>query len=236
MTSSVAIVPARGGSKGVPRKNLCDVAGKPLIGWTCEAALACLLLERVIVSTDSPEIAEVALGYGVEIPFMRPAELALDDTPGIEPILHAVRWLDENQDYRPDQVVVLQPTSPLRLAEDVSNSIRLAIEKRAEAVVSVTRAKDHPYWTKIVDAGGRMSDFLEFHHPVFRRQDLPDVYALNGAVYVAQRKVLLERRTLFPENTYAYVMPQDRSLDVDTLWDLHLADLILKAKQNCEVD
>lgn len=218
----------------MPRKNVCEVAGKPLLAWTCEVALACPLLERVIVSTDSPEIADVALRCGVEIPFMRPSELALDETPGIEPILHAVRWLDEKQGYRPDQVVVLQPTSPLRSTEDVTNSIRLAIEKQAEAVVSVTRAKDNPYWSKVIDSEGRMTNFLESPGPVFRRQDLPDVYALNGAVYVVQRKVLLEKRTLFPENTYAYVMPEERSLDVDTLWDVHLADIILRAKLNSE--
>ena len=224
---AAAIIPARGGSKGIPGKNLKPAAGKPLIAWTVETALAATLLDRVIVSTDSPEIADLARRYGAEVPFMRPAHLAQDDTPGIAPVLHAAQWLADNEGYRPDMIMLLQPTSPLRIPEDIDRAIELIREKGADAIVSVTPVEAHPYWMKQIDGAGRMTDFIKLDQPFLRRQDLPEAYALNGAIYVVRRTVLLERETFFPENTYAYVMPAERSLDVDTTWDLYLADLVL---------
>src|SRR5690349_8046730 len=119
MSDVLAVIPARGGSKSIPRKNLAALAGKPLIVWTIEAASASQCLTRVVVSTDDPEITAVAAAAGAEVPFVRPAELAQDETPAIEPILHAVDWLDQHEGYRPDFVMILQPTSPLRQAEDI---------------------------------------------------------------------------------------------------------------------
>ena len=132
----LGLIPARGGSKALPHKNIRQFAGKPLIAWTIETALACPMLDRTIVSTDDPEIADVSRHWGAEVPFLRPAELARDDTPGIEPVLHAVRWLGENEGYRPDYVMVLQPTSPLRTTEDIEAAIQLARDRQADGVVS----------------------------------------------------------------------------------------------------
>ena len=224
----LAVIPARSGSKGIPRKNLAKVAGKPLVAWTIETALACPLLDRVIISTDDSEIADVACCYGAEAPFLRPSELAQEDTPGIEPILHAVHWLDEHEGYRPDYVMVLQPTSPLRTAEDIKTAVQLAQERQADGVVSVCPAHQHPYWMKRITEDGRLADFLSLDHAYTQRQELPPIYALNGAIYLTRREVLLERRTFYTDRTYGYIMPLERSLDIDTPWDLHLADLILK--------
>lgn len=224
----LAIVPARGGSRGIPRKNIAPVAGKPLIAWTIETALACPILDRVIVSTDDEEIAGVARRRGAEVPFLRPAQLARDDTPGIEPILHAVRWLDEHEGYRPRHVMVLQPTSPLRTAEDIEGAVELAELKQGHRVVSVCRADQHPYWMKRVSGEGQITSFLSLEPAYTRRQDLPPAYALNGAIYLARREVLVAERTFYTEHTYAYVMPPERSLDVDEPWDLYLAHLVLR--------
>lgn len=226
----LALIPARGGSKTIPHKNIRPLAGKPLIAWTIETALACPILDRVIVSTDDQSIAEIARRYGAEVPFLRPAELGQDDTPGIEPVLHAVHWLDERESYRPDYVIVLQPTSPLRTREDIEAVVKLAQERQADAVVSVCFARHHPYWVKRITEDGRLADFLSLDHVYTRRQDLPPVCVLNGAIYLVRRQVLLERRTFYTDRTYAYVMLPDRSMDIDTPWDFCLADLILTEK------
>jgi CMP-N-acetylneuraminic acid synthetase len=227
----VGIIPARGGSKGIPGKNLKPAAGKPLIAWTVETALAATSLDRVIVSTDSLEIAEVARRHGAEVPFMRPADLAQDDTPGIEPVLHAALWLEENEGYHPDLIMLLQPTSPLRIPEDIDRAIELIREKSADAVVSVTPVEAHPYWMKQIDGAGRMTDFIKLDQPIDRRQDLPEVYVLNGAIYLARYEALVEQKTFYADNTFSLVMPVERSLDIDAPWDLYLADLILKDRR-----
>jgi CMP-N,N'-diacetyllegionaminic acid synthase len=224
----VAMIPARGGSKQTPQKNIATLGGKPLIAWTIEAARASSRIDRVIVTTDYRNIAEVSQDYGAEVPFIRPKELARDDTPGIEPIIHALRWCGENEKYHPDCVMVLQPTSPLRTVGDIDAAISLLEEKDADSVISVTPAKDHPWWVKKVDDRGRLSDFLVQNETTTYRQKLPAVYRLNGAVYLARRNVLLEKRTWYAEKTYAYIMPEERSLDIDTPWDLYLANLILR--------
>jgi len=193
------------------------------------------LLDRVIVSTDSPEIADVARLYGAEVPFLRPAELAQDDTPGIAAVLHAAQWLADNEGYHPDMIMLLQPTSPLRIPEDIDRAIELIREKSADAIVSVTPAEAHPYWMKQIDGAGRITDFIKVDQPIYRRQDLPEVYVLNGAIYLARYEVLVEHKTFYTDNTFSLVMPMERSLDIDTPWDLYLADLILKDRLGHEV-
>ncbi|HZY31971.1 MAG TPA: acylneuraminate cytidylyltransferase family protein [Candidatus Methylomirabilis sp.] len=231
----VGLIPARGGSKVIPDKNILPVGGLPLIAWTIAAAKASKCLHRVIVSTDSPTIGGIAREHGAETPFLRPAALARDDTPGIEAVIHAVRWLDEHEGFRPHCAIVLQPTSPLRTAQDIEAAIGLAKERQADAVVSVCEAHQHPYWMKRMTEDGRLSDMFSPSEGYTRRQDLPRTYSLNGAIYLVRREILLERRTFYTERTYGYIMPSERSLDIDTPWDLYLADLILK-QRGCTVE
>lgn len=215
---------------------MTDVGGRPLVAWTISAAHGANNTDRVVVTTDAEAIANMARECGAEVPFLRPVELAQDDTPGIVPILHAVRWLEQYEKYQSEIVVCLQPTSPLRTAGDIDAVIRLAREKKADAVVSVTPVIHHPFWMKQIDAEGHVSDFLLLEKPITRRQDLPPVYALNGAIYLAHREVLLEHQSWYTDHTYAYVMPPERSLDIDTPWDLYLADLILRDQLRHESD
>lgn len=232
----LAVIMARGGSKGVPGKNLRIVGGKPLIAWTIETALDCPLLDRVVVTTDSAEIAAAARSLGAEVPFMRPAELAEDETPGMAPLLHAVRWLSANESYHPDLVLLLQPTSPLRITGDVTAAIELLVEKGADAVISLSPVERHPYVMKVLETDGRIRDYIELDQPPARRQDFPALYALNGAIYLARREVLLERESFYTDRTYGFTMPPERSLDIDTLWDLYLVDLILKDRDKHAAD
>ena len=203
------------------------VGCKPLIAWTIEAALGAESVTRTIVTTDDEEIASVSRASGADVPFIRPAELARDETAGIEPILHAVRWLAEHQHYRPQVVISLQPTSPLRASSDIDAALDLLEARRADAVVSVTPVRQHPYWMKRLDDSGFIHDFLRQQTPIGRRQELPPVYALNGAIYLARREFLLERESWYGGRTAGYVMPLERSVDIDTAWDVRVAELLL---------
>ena len=228
----VALITARGGSKSIPKKNIASLAGKPLIAWTIETALRSASLSRVIVSTDDTEIAEVARQWDAEVPFLRPVELAEDDSPHVPVLVHAVKWLEVHEKEQFDYILLLQPTSPLRSTEDIDNAIRLALERDAGSVVSVCETLSHPYLTKKIMVDGRLDDFIPKPDGYLRRQVLPKVYALNGAIYLVRREVLLERRTFYTDSIYAYVMPAERSLEIDTPWDLYLANLILKDRKN----
>lgn len=223
----LAIIPARGGSKGIPDKNIAVVGGKPLLAWTIIEARKSHYIDRIIVSTDSQKIARVSREYGAEVPFLRPADLAKDDTPGIDPIIHGVNWLSVQESYQPDYVMCLQPTSPLRTVEDIDSAIKLIENEAADAVVSIVMPEHSPYWMKLVNPQGRLEDFLPGKIKFVRRQDFPQVYALNGAIYLIKRDVLLQINSLHPEKTYPYIMPAERSLDIDTHWDLYISDLIL---------
>lgn len=230
MVDVIGLITARGGSRGVPRKNVLPVGGRPLIAWTIAAARESRMLGRVIVSTDDAEIARVAREWQAEVPFMRPAELAQDASPHVHAVGHALAWLEKEEGCRPDYVLLLQPTSPLRTTEDIDNAIQMAIERRAEAVVSVTETHDHPYLARRITQAGMLAEFVPCELAYARRQDLPPAYALNGAIYLNRPASLREQQTFTPEGTYAYVMPPERSLQVDTPWDLHLVDLVLRER------
>lgn len=224
----LAVIPARGGSKGIPGKNIAPVAGRPLLGWTLDAARTSQFVDRTLVSTDDPAIAAAARELGGEVPFLRPADISGDSASPMLAIDHALAWLKEHKQWQPDYVLLLQPTSPLRLAEDIDNACRLALEKDADAIVSVCEATPHPYLTRTVAPDGRIDDFLKLPGGYPRRQDFPPVFALNGALYLAKRHILEEKGTFYTDRTFAYVMPVERSLDIDTPWELHLADLLLR--------
>ena len=220
----LALIPARGGSKGIPRKNIKSIAGKPLIAWTIEAALRSRLIGGVVVSTEDEEIADVARQRGAQVPFRRPAELARDDTPGIDPVLHA---LEQLPDF--DAVLLLQPTSPLRTTEDIDACIGMVQDMHAPSVVSVSEPGKHPYWMYRLGTDQRLQTLIDVP-PISRRQDLPRVYAVNGALYYARADWLRQQRAFVTAETVAYVMPPERSVDMDTLLDWKLAEMLLKER------
>lgn len=219
----LAVIPARGGSKGVPRKNIRMVAGKPLIAWTIAEARKSQYIDRLIVSSEDEEILEVAKSWGCEAPFVRPEPLARDDTPGIDPVLHAIEAIGSAYDY----VVLLQPTSPLRTVEDIDGSIEYCIKQGSFSCVTVTVPEQSPYWMYSLNSGGQLQPLLKAERKYNRRQDLPAVYILNGAVYVAECKWLRASRSFLAPETVGYIMPQVRSLDIDTDLDLLLAEQAL---------
>ena len=232
MAEVLAVIAARGGSKTLPGKNVAPFGGKPLIGWTIEAAFQSKAVRRTIVTTDDAVIARTAIDFGAEVPFVRPPELARDETPGVAAVLHAVEWLEQHQDYRPDIVVNLQPTSPLRHGGDIDAAIAQLSQCSADAVVSVTAVDSHPFWMKTIDTAGFLHDFVNQAEPTLNRQSLPPVFALNGAIYLAHRTALLTHRDWYGGGrTAAYVMPFERSVDIDTRWDFLLAEMLLKEAQ-----
>lgn len=232
--SILGIITARGGSKSVPGKNIKLLAGKPLIAWTIEVALQSKELDRVIVSTDDENIAEVARKMGANVPFMRPVELSQDDSSHVSAILQVISFLEETEGYRPDYIMLLQPTSPFRTLEDIQKSVQLAKDYNAVAVISVCEATKHPYKTYKLNENNTLECFIPTDIKYKYRQRLPKVHEENGAIYLNQRRSLLRDRTFFPEGTIAYVMPEERSLDIDTLWDFYIADLVLKNKVTAE--
>ena len=214
----LAIIPARGSSKGVLRKNIREVAGKPLIAWTIEEAKSSKYVDRVILSSEDEEIIQVAGRLGCEVPFVRPTELARDDTPGIAPVLHAIETLAENYDY----IVLLQPTSPSRKAEDIDACIEFCLKRNAPACVSVTEPVHNPYWMFQVNRKGEMTPVIKSDSTFSRRQSIPTIYAVNGAVYVAKKDWLEKTKTFISDETVAYPMPKERSLDIDSEFDLRV--------------
>lgn len=223
----LAVIPARGGSKGVPRKNIRFLAGKPLIAWTIEEARKSRYIDRTVVSTEDAEIAAVAVEWGAEVPFLRPAELARDNTPGIAPVLHLLDELKEAYAL----VVLLQPTSPLRTVDDIDGCIAQLLETGSRACVSVVEPDKSPYWMYRVTGGGRLEALFDVEFD--RRQDLPSIYALNGAVYVAECGWLKETKSFMSVETSGYVMPKERSLDIDTELDLKLCNFLKSEAVKC---
>jgi CMP-N-acetylneuraminic acid synthetase len=223
----LAIISARGGSKGLPGKNIRPLAGKPLIAWTIEAARESKHIDRVVVSTDDSEIAEVAREWGAEVPFIRPAELAADDTPGIQPVIHAIKHLEEKEGYRPNITVLLQPTSPLRPAKDIDTVLGRIVDENIYIMISVVEVKKHPYWTMQLE-NGRLRPFIEAGLEFTSRQELPALYLPNGAIYTARTMHLLEKESFITEDTYAHIMDWESSIDIDDEYDFIVAECLLR--------
>lgn len=222
----LGIIPARGGSKGVVDKNIRPVAGQPLLAWTIQAARGSLLLDRLILSSDDPRIIAVAAQHGCEAPFVRSEHLARDDTPGIAPVLDAIERVPGY-----DLVVLLQPTSPLRLSSDIDECIQRMASSGSPACVSVTEVEEHPFWMFWLTPTGTLQRIIEVPaDKTARRQDLPSAYRVNGAVYVARTAWLLQSGTFLGPDTIANVMPASRSLDIDSLADFELAEAALRVR------
>lgn len=230
--SVLAIIPARGGSKGLPGKNIKILCGKPLIAYTIEQSKACSYIDKTIVSTDDWGIAEIAKKYGAEIPFMRPAKLANDTASTIDLITHATNWLKKHENYQPEYILLLQPTSPLRTIKDIEGAIQTFKNGNARAVVSVCETDHHPWWSNTLPEDGNMNHFLrpEIHNK--QRQEFPIFYRLNGAIYLADTDYLHEHKSFFGPDTVAYKMSRNGSVDIDSELDFKLAGLLLQESES----
>lgn len=221
----LGIITARGGSKGIPGKNLKLLAGRPLLAYTVESARACPALDRVILSTEDEDIAATGRSLGIEVPFIRPAELSRDDTPHLPVIQHAAAWLREHEGYQPDAVLVLQPTSPLRTAADISGAIALLASTGADSVLSVSEVSGHAHPSRALrlEADGNAVLFVTgepVRKRINRRQDLPEAWVMNGAIYACRTHVLFAADpSLYGDRVVAYRMPPERSIGIDDMND-----------------
>lgn len=218
--SRIAIIPARAGSKGLPDKNIRSLAGKPLIVWSIDAALASGAFDQVVVSTDSEVYAKIAQNAGALVPGLRSPELATDQAGSAEVIIEILDKLKLNQ----GDFTLLQPTSPLRNSGDILNALKLFDEKHANAVVSVCEMEHSPLWSNTLDESLSLEHFIRNEAKGKRRQDLPTHYRLNGAVYIARDDFFREQKGFFGPQSYASVMPVNRSVDIDTLYDFEFAE------------
>ena len=219
-SSVLALIPARGGSKGIPRKNIVPFMGKPLIAWTIKAARESKYIDRVVLSSDDQAICEIATNEGCEVPFLRPAHLANDASSSMDVVFDALERLP-----RFDFIVLLQPTSPLRVSNDVDGCLEKLMKSSAPSCVAVTDVKEHPFLVYKKNNSERLKPYCDAHTKEYlRRQDLPDAFKLNGAVYAAKVEWLKENGTFLSDETVGFHMPLNRSVDIDTLEDLELAE------------
>lgn len=218
----LALIPARGGSKGIPRKNIREFCGRPLLQWSIDAALAAACVNQVVVSTDDPEIAEVAKAGGADVPFLRPAELATDTAPGIAPVLHILEKWPEVSD-----VLLLQPTSPLRTSADIEAIVALRQQAGRESAVSITPSAKHPAWMYSLSQDQRLEPLLQLDG-AHCRQQLTPAYVLNGALYLASRAFVLREQAFITLDTVGYAMPSERSVDIDTPLDWQWAEFLME--------
>jgi len=221
---------ARGGSKSIPRKNLRLLAGKPLIAYTIEMALNCKELERVVVSTEDEEIARVAREYGAEVPFMRPKELATDTAPKWSVLHHIVNFLQTQEGYEPEIVVDLDPTSPLRKEEHISECLRVLRNgpKDLDGVITVYEAEKNPYFNMVeYDAEGYLRLVKTSPTTVTRRQDAPKVYSLNASIYALWKDSLMRSNGLFDNKLKAVIM-EPWTKDIDSILDFQITEFLIK--------
>lgn len=227
----LGIIPAGEGSKGIPFKNGTLLLGKPLIAYTIEQALQGQFMPRLVVSTDSKVIGQIAKNLGAEVPFLMPPTLAGDETPTLPVLQHAVRYMEDRGGYKPDVVVTLQPTSPLRCAGHIDEAVKKLLQSGADSVISVCEVEHHPYWMYRLERD-RVVPLSAVRGAYHRRQDLPTVCRPNGAIYVTRWDVVMNRdRIIGDDDVSAIVMDQEVSVDIDLELDLRLAELILQKRQ-----
>jgi len=227
-----AFIFARGGSKGIPRKNIRLLAGKPLIAYAIEVGIVSEMIDRVFVSTDDEEIAEVSRRYGAEVPFLRPKELALDDSPEWLAWRHAICEIQKNSDVSPmDIFLSLPPTSPFRIKDDIEACILTLLESDADIVITVKNASRHPSFNMVtIDGKGYAKLVMPLEKKVHRRQEVPQVFDMTTVAYAARPDFIMNADELFGGKTRAVVIPQERALDIDTEFDFTLANFIAKLK------
>lgn len=226
---SLAVIPARAGSKGIIKKCMREVAGKTLIRRAVEAALNARTVSRVIVSTDSEEFASHAVSCGAEVPFLRPAELAGDRSSVVDAVISMLERLESEESYRPEFIVLLQPTSPFTLGRDIDSAFKEMCRNSADAAISLCRSEVNPDWLRRVSPQGWVEPAVKLDVPQHTaRQLMPETLRINGAIYWIRRDIFLDRKTFIPERTVPFIMPAERSVDIDNELDIKLADFLAK--------
>ncbi|CEN21730.1 cytidylyltransferase domain-containing protein [Paraclostridium sordellii] len=222
----LAIIPARAGSKGIKDKNIIDLNGKPLIAHSIEAGLKSKYINKVVVSTDGEKIAKIAKDYGAEVPFLRPKHLATDTAKTIDCVIHCIEELKKNgEEY--DYVVLLQPTQPLRQPWHIDEAFELIIKRNEDSLVSISKVKDHPVLMRTIDKNGYAINLLE-GSSTKRRQEFPDFYKVNGAIYINKINENLNYDTSFNDNKLVYMMDEQYGIDIDDMLDMEIAKLLIK--------
>lgn len=231
----IALITARGGSKRLPEKNIRVFAGRPLIHWSCEAASAARTVRRTIVSTDSANIASAALASGAEVPFMRPAELSEDTSSHYDVIAHALDWIEANEGALPDFLCLLQPTSPLRTGVDIDGTVQLAVDTGADSSLSMSAVNVHPELMYRRSKDGSFSRFLPPVDGYRRGQDMEPLFHVNGAVYVVRPETFRRRHTVVSSDALGYIMPPNRSADIDDEMDFVSAEALMIRYQSARI-
>lgn len=226
----LAIIPARSGSKGLPDKNIRLLSGKPLMAYSIEAARDSGLFDRVYVSTDSEKYKEIGEDYGASVPFLRPENLAGDAASSWDVVKQALDVFEEMGEVY-EEIALLQPTSPLRSAGDIRKAHELMEEKEAWAVIGVCPMDHSPLWSNTLPEDGSLAGFIRPETVGLARQALPEYYRINGAMYFIKKACLDKIEKLYENKCFAYVMPAERSVDIDTITDFYLAEAFLKAKE-----
>ena len=227
----LVIIPARGGSKGLPGKNIKLLRGKPLIAYSIEVALGAGCVSRVIVSTDSDEIGEVAKHYGGEVPFMRPSYLATDDSMAMDTYFFVIEELIKREEKMFNEFIVLAPTAPLRTTYDISKAVDIFQEKKADSVISVTEAPVPVQWHLKMEDTGVVKELLPDAIAVGNRQHCEQAFVPNGSIYIFRTEILRARRRYYTERTFPYIMPRERSVDIDEQLDFDLAEFFLSRRR-----
>lgn len=226
----LAIIPARGGSKGIPHKNIMKICKKPLIAYSIEAAKESKYIDYILVSTDDTCIKEVSLSYGAKVPFLRPDEISTDRAKSIDVVLHGIDYLKEhNENF--DYVILIQPTSPLRTSDDIDTAIESVIEANKDSLISVCECSENPILMRTIEKE-KLKPVLEFNGDNLRRQELPTFYVFNGAIYINKVDMLQNKKQFVDENTMPFIMDSKKSIDIDNMIDAKIAEMILKENKN----
>lgn len=224
----LAIIPARGGSKRLPGKNIKNIGGKPMIAHAILAAKKSKYINRIIVSTDDPAIAKVAKKYGAEVPFERPSELANDTAPTLPVLRHAVKYYEKEKRFKADIIVLIQPTNPMVKSQDINGTIETLFKTKTNSCFSVTEISQRPEWMYRMDNKRAKLFLKEKKGRTKRSQELPRLAIINGTVYVMKYDTLMKKNKIRDENTSIYLMPRERSIDIDDLFDFELAKFLFK--------
>ena len=226
----IALICARGGSKGLPGKNIKPLDGVPLIGWSINTAKQISRVSRIVVSTDSDEIADIALQYGAEVPFMRPEELAQDNSPEWLVWRHAINYLESHDNENIDAIIVLPVTAPLRSVDDVNSCIDMFEKFDIDSVITVSEASRSPYFNMVVNNNGYSSLVNRPKSQVIRRQDAPEVFDMTTVAYVVDANFVKNHNGIFEGKVKSVVVPKQRAVDIDDLMDFRMAELILEGR------